>query len=103
MSIKGDSLGVKVQDYQNDKVTVTELYNGYIEVNKVIEEGVFRKIVFVKPVISAGNDIDFLPGTEQDKLGRWMGSFYDAIDNLFGIKAKNIRSLHEIYRAIILS
>jgi PhoH-like ATPase len=194
MSIKGDSLGIKVQDYENDKITVAEIYKGYMEVNlssldiekiftnglkppkkikdplypnqfihiksidntghevltifdgkkivplkyasnsawgltplnieqkmafellmdnnihfvsiaggagsgktilstaaalhKVIEEGVFRKIIFVKPVIPAGNDIGFLPGTEQDKLRPWMGSFYDAIDNLFSTKAK---------------
>ncbi|OGO77361.1 MAG: hypothetical protein A2Y23_10975 [Clostridiales bacterium GWB2_37_7] len=57
-------------------------------IHKVIEEGAFRKIIFVKPVVPAGNDIGFLPGTEQDKLRPWMGSFYDAIDNLFSTKAK---------------
>lgn len=194
MSIKGDSLGIKVQDYENDKVTTAEIYKGYLEVNlssldiekiyinglkppkkikeplypnqfihiksidnighevlaiydgkkivplkyanssawgltplnmeqkmafellmdnnihfvsiaggagsgktilstatalhKVIEEGVFRKIIFVKPVVPAGNDIGFLPGTEQDKLRPWMGSFYDAIDNLFSTRVK---------------
>ncbi|MFZ5354056.1 MAG: PhoH family protein [Bacillota bacterium] len=194
MSIKGDSLGIKIQDYQNDKVTVEEVYKGYIEVKlsssdiekiystglkpprkikaplypnqflhiksidnsghevlaifdgskivplryanssawgltpmnkeqkmafellmdnnihfvsiaggagsgktilstatalqKVIEEGIFRKIIFVKPVVPAGNDIGFLPGTEQEKLRPWMGSFYDAIDNLFGTRIK---------------
>ncbi|HCJ57944.1 PhoH family protein [Lutispora sp.] len=194
MSIKGDSLGIRVEDYENDKVTVDEIYKGYLEVKlsssdiekiygnglkpprkikeplypnqflqiksvdntsheglaifdgkkivplkyanssawgltplnmeqkmafellmdnnihfvslaggagsgktilstavalqKVIEEGVFRKIIFVKPVVAAGNDIGFLPGTEQEKLKPWMGSFYDAVDNLFGTRAK---------------
>jgi len=32
--------------------------------------------------VPAGNDIGFLPGTEEEKLRPWMGSFYDAIENL---------------------
>jgi PhoH-like ATPase len=194
MSIKGDSLGIIVQDYENDKVTVDEIFRGYtqaclsssdiekiyedglappeqieeplypnqflhiksvdhinhevlavfdgkkiiplkyannsawgltplnmeqkmafellmdnniqfvtiaggagsgktilataVALQKVIEEGVFRKIIFVKPVIPAGNDIGFLPGTEQEKLRPWMGSFYDAIDNLFSTRIR---------------
>lgn len=52
----------------------------------VIETNKFRKIVFVRPVVAAGNDIGFLPGNEKDKLKPWMGSFYDAIENLSDIK-----------------
>lgn len=194
MSIKGDSLGLVVQDYENDKVKVDQLYSGHVEVRltssditkifkkglplpkslrgslfpnqfvhiksndndsheviaickndqlvplkyqgssawgliplnkeqqmafellmdpdihfvslaggagsgktimatavalqKVIEEQVYRKVVFVKPVVPSGNDIGFLPGTEEEKLKPWMGSFYDAIDNLFGNRSK---------------
>lgn len=54
-----------------------------VALQKVIEEEIYRKIVFVKPVVPAGNDIGYLPGTEEEKLKPWMGSFYDAIDNLF--------------------
>lgn len=52
----------------------------------VIESNLYRKIVFVRPVIAAGEDIGYLPGTEIDKLKPWMGSFYDAIENLSDIK-----------------
>ena len=52
----------------------------------VIEANRYRKIVFVRPVVAAGNDIGFLPGEEKDKLRPWMGSFYDAIENLTDIK-----------------
>ena len=52
----------------------------------VIEANRYRKIVFVRPVVAAGNDIGFLPGDEKDKLRPWMGSFYDAIENLTDIK-----------------
>jgi len=190
MAIKGDSLGITVQDYETDKVTVESIYNGYtdlvlpskdiekvfgdglklpkqldqtiypnefihirssdksghevltifngdrivplkyannnawglvpinreqkmafellmdnnihfvtlaggagsgktilstaVALQKVIEEEIYRKIVFVKPVVPVGGDIGFLPGSEQEKLKPWMGSFYDAVDNLFG-------------------
>lgn len=59
-----------------------------VALHKVIEEQAYRKIIFVKPVVPSGNDIGFLPGTEEEKLRPWMGSFYDAIDNLFGNRSK---------------
>jgi PhoH-like ATPase len=52
----------------------------------VIENNKYRKIVFVRPVVAAGNDIGYLPGDEREKLRPWMGSFYDAIENLTDIK-----------------
>jgi len=53
-----------------------------VALQKVLELGVYRKIVFVRPVVPAGTDIGFLPGTEKEKLRPWMGSFYDAIENI---------------------
>ena len=57
-----------------------------VALQNVIEANKFRKIVFVRPVVSAGNDIGFLPGDEKEKLKPWMGSFYDAIENLSDMK-----------------
>lgn len=54
----------------------------------VLEKGLFRKIIFVRPVVPAGNDIGFLPGEEREKLKPWMQAFYDAVDNLFDLKQK---------------
>jgi PhoH-like ATPase len=59
----------------------------------VIETQKYRKIVFVRPVVAAGNDIGYLPGHEKDKLKPWMGSFFDAIENLSDIK-KNQKTLY---------
>lgn len=53
-----------------------------VALEKVLEQREYRKIVFVRPTVPAGNDIGYLPGTEHEKLRPWMGSFYDAIDNL---------------------
>lgn len=60
----------------------------------VIETDRYRKIVFVRPVTAAGDDIGYLPGTEIDKLKPWMGSFYDAIENLTDIKDTNKTDSH---------
>lgn len=60
-----------------------------VALQKVIEEGVYRKIIFVRPVVAAGNDIGFLPGDEAEKLNPWMNSFYDAIDNLMDMRYKH--------------
>ncbi len=57
-----------------------------VALQKVIEQGVFRRVIFVKPVVPAGEDIGFLPGTEEEKLRPWMGSFYDAIESLMDFK-----------------
>jgi len=53
-----------------------------VALEKVMEQHEYRKIVFVRPTVPAGNDIGYLPGTEEEKLRPWMGSFYDAIDML---------------------
>jgi len=58
-----------------------------VALQKVIEQGVFRRVIFVKPVVPAGDDIGFLPGTEEEKLKPWMGSFYDAVENLMDARA----------------
>jgi len=59
-----------------------------VALQKVIEKGAYRRIIFVKPVVPAGDDIGFLPGTEEEKLKPWMGSFYDAVENLMVAKDK---------------
>jgi PhoH-like ATPase len=53
-----------------------------VALEKVLEQKEYRRIVFVRPTIAAGNDIGYLPGSEEEKLRPWMGSFYDAIDML---------------------
>ena len=53
-----------------------------VALEKVIEQHAYRKIVFVRPVVPAGDDIGFLPGNEEEKLRPWMGSFYDAFESL---------------------
>jgi len=62
--------------------------------------------------VPAGDDIGFLPGTEEEKLKPWMGSFYDAVENLMDakenakkdkIKSKKVKKIdeHEVKRVEI--
>lgn len=55
----------------------------------VLEKGLYRKIIFVRPVVPAGNDIGYLPGDEKEKLKPWMSALYDTVDNLFHNKSKH--------------
>lgn len=201
MSIKADSLGIEAQDYQNDKVDITQLYEGYEEIfltseaiGEIYKEGLpieflpegnltyenhfihakdvsdnshqtlakisnakvvplehvkkvtyglkplnreqkfaiellldesvrlvtltggagsgktimsmaaalelyfagkYNKIILVRPVIPAGEDIGFLPGTEEEKLKPWMGSFYDSIESLLYMKGKYNKGMEQ--------
>lgn len=57
-----------------------------VGLQNVIETGKYRKLILVRPTTAAGNDIGYLPGEEKEKLRPWMGSFYDAIENLTDLK-----------------
>lgn len=72
-----------------------------VALQKVIEEGSYRKIVFVRPVVAAGDNIGYLPGDENEKLRPWMGSFYDAIENLIDVKSgkRQVSNKHTVYNS----
>lgn len=53
-----------------------------VALEKVLEQHLYRKVIFIRPVEPAGRDIGYLPGSEEEKLRPWMGSFYDAVETL---------------------
>ena len=55
---------------------------------KVISENKYQKILISRPVIPMGNDIGFLPGDINEKLGPWMQPIFDNIDFLFNVNGK---------------
>lgn len=59
-----------------------------VALQKVIENNVYDKIILVKPVVSAGDPIGFLPGTENAKLKPFMDSFGDSIESLMTERSK---------------
>jgi PhoH-like ATPase len=52
----------------------------------------YQQIIMTRATVPIGEDIGYLPGTEEEKMGPWMGAFNDNLDFLLsGIKAKEGR------------
>ncbi|WP_129141150.1 PhoH family protein [Modicisalibacter coralii] len=49
---------------------------------QTLDSKLFERIVFTRAPIPMGEDIGFLPGTEEEKMSPWMGAFHDNMDNL---------------------
>lgn len=52
---------------------------------QIQEDKSYDEIIITRATVSVGDDIGFLPGTAEDKMGPWMGALYDNIDVLAGI------------------
>jgi PhoH-like ATPase len=63
---------------------------------QMINEGLFDKIVVMKPLIPVGGkDIGALPGDKFDKISAWLGPIRDNIDQILGSKSLSANSLFE--------
>ena len=51
---------------------------------KVLDDGVYKKLVTSRPVFPLGKDLGFLPGDVQEKLKPWMQPIYDNLDFIIG-------------------
>ncbi len=49
---------------------------------QVIEQKRYSEIIVTRVTIPVGEDIGFLPGTEEEKMSPWMGAFEDNLDVL---------------------
>ncbi|MEO1874257.1 MAG: PhoH family protein, partial [Cobetia sp.] len=49
---------------------------------QTLEKKRFERIIFTRAPIAMGEEIGFLPGTEEEKMSPWMGAFHDNMDNL---------------------
>lgn len=61
-----------------------------VALQKVIESNVYDKLILVKPVVTAGDPIGFLPGTENEKLKPFMDSFGDSIESLMSERNRKL-------------
>ena len=50
---------------------------------KAIGDSKYSKLLVSRPIVAMGNDIGFLPGDINEKLGPWMQPIFDNIDFLF--------------------
>ncbi len=67
---------------------------------QVIESRVYSEIIFTRVTVPVGDDIGFLPGTEEEKMGPWMGALEDNLDVLLkvGDKTRFGRANDEVSR-----
>jgi len=49
---------------------------------QVIDEKIYKEIIMTRVTISVGEDIGFLPGTEEEKMQPWMGALMDNLEVL---------------------
>ena len=51
-------------------------------IDQTIKSGLYREILVTRITIPLGEDIGFLPGTEEEKMTPWMGAFIDNLEVL---------------------
>ena len=49
---------------------------------QVLEQKVYSEIIMTRVTVPVGDDIGFLPGTEEEKMNPWMGALEDNLDVL---------------------
>jgi PhoH-like ATPase len=49
---------------------------------QVLESKTYNEIIVTRVTVPVGEDIGFLPGTEEEKMGPWMGAFDDNLEVL---------------------
>ncbi|KKW68500.1 PhoH protein [Lampropedia cohaerens] len=49
---------------------------------QVLDERRYSEIIMTRATVSVGDDIGFLPGTEEEKMGPWMGALDDNLEFL---------------------
>jgi len=53
---------------------------------QTLEEKKYREIIITRVTIPVGEDIGFLPGTEEEKMEPWMGALHDNLEVLTNIE-----------------
>lgn len=49
---------------------------------QVMDQQIYREIIMTRATVSVGEDIGFLPGTEEEKMTPWMGALTDNLEVL---------------------
>ena len=56
---------------------------------QTLDQGLYREIIMTRVTIPIGEDIGFLPGTEEEKMTPWMGALMDNMEVLTGSDQKD--------------
>ena len=54
--------------------------------SQVLDQRLFTEIIMTRVTIPVGEDIGFLPGTEEEKMTPWMGALMDNLEVLHGVQ-----------------
>lgn len=68
---------------------------------QVLEKKDFAEILITRATVSLGDDIGFLPGTEEEKMKPWLGALDDNLDVLTGHAAADDEWKHGATRQLI--
>lgn len=69
--------------------------------NQVLESKEFGEILITRATVSLGDDIGFLPGTEEEKMKPWLGALDDNLDVLTGHAADGDEWKHGATRQLL--
>ena len=50
--------------------------------SQVLDSKIYSEIIFTRATVPVGEDIGFLPGTEEEKMAPWMGALFDNLEVL---------------------
>lgn len=56
---------------------------------QTLDQGLYKEIIMTRVTIPIGEDIGFLPGSEEDKMTPWMGALMDNMEVLTGSDQQN--------------
>jgi PhoH-like ATPase len=56
---------------------------------QTLDQGLYKEIIMTRVTIPIGEDIGFLPGSEEEKMTPWMGALMDNMEVLTGSDQKN--------------
>lgn len=68
--------------------------------HQIIDKGTYDRLLFTRKTMPVGDEIGFLPGTEEDKMGPWLGALHDNIDVLVESQAEGAGSTQRLREAI---
>ena len=56
---------------------------------QIMDDNVYREVIMTRATVPVGDDIGFLPGTEEEKMAPWMGALMDNLEVLTGQQDSN--------------
>ena len=60
---------------------------------QVLDDRRYTEIIMTRATVSVGEDIGFLPGTEEEKMGPWMGALDDNLEEAQNLTPKQMKTL----------